>query len=61
MSVTNVALAWAGSNGSETKQGREFTTTYRVETDTHLDQTKTIALHDLLETAPVVLQFADYS
>ena len=26
-----------------------------------LDQTKTIALHDLLETAPVVLQFADYS
>ena len=42
MSVTNVALAWAGSTGSETKQGREFTTTYRVETDTHLDQTKTI-------------------
>ena len=26
-----------------------------------LDQTTTIALHDLLETAPVVLQFADYS
>ena len=42
MSVTNVALAWAGSTGSSTKQGREYTATYRVETDTHLDQTKTI-------------------
>ena len=42
MTVTRVALAWAGSTGSSSKNGREYTATYNVETDTHLDQTKTI-------------------
>ena len=42
MTITSVTLAWAGSTGVSNNDGREYTATYRVETDSYLDQTKTI-------------------
>ena len=42
MTITKITRAWAGTNGDRTNKGRTYQSTYRVETDSAHDQTKTI-------------------
>jgi len=42
MTITDISLAWTGTTGTSSNSGREWTASYNVETDSHLDQTKTI-------------------